>query len=168
MALIWRSTTSRILLNGQSGMSPMLFILAMNPLQKLLDMVIMEGLLHPIGTLLVKLRTSMYVDDAALFLRPIAIDIANLKHLLLHFGMATRLCTNIQKTEIILIRCEALYIQGMLGQFQARLTDLPCKYLGLPLCLGRTRWEDEQLLVDKVAAKLSSWKGRLLKAVPLW
>jgi hypothetical protein len=143
----------------------MLFILAMDPLQKLLNMATMEGLLPPIEADPVKLRTSLYADDAALFLRPIADDVSNLKHILLHFGMATGLCTNIQKTEMILIQCEALDVKGMLGQFQARITDLPCKYLGLSLFLGRTKQEDEQILVDKVTAKLPSWKGRLLNKV---
>jgi hypothetical protein len=79
-----------------------------------------------------KLRTSLYTDDVTLFLRPIAKDVANLKHILLHFGMAMGLYTIIQTTEIISIKCEALDVQGILGQFQERLTDLPCKYLGLP------------------------------------
>jgi hypothetical protein len=39
---------------------------------------------------------------------------------------------------------------------------MPCKYLGLPLRIGRLRRDDEQVLMEKVVGKLPAWKGRLL------
>lgn len=83
MSLIWASTTSRILLNGEPGrpiqhrrglrqgdpLSPMRFILAMDPLQQLLAQATGEGLLHHIGSGPVKMHTSLYADDAVLFIR---------------------------------------------------------------------------------------------------
>jgi hypothetical protein len=164
------------LLNGEAGqpvkhgrglrqgdpLSSMLFILAIDPLQRLLDMATQNGLLHPIGADLVKMRTSLYVDDDALFLRPIASDVANLQHLLHSFGKAIGLCTNILKSEFVRITCEDIDIPTILGDFQARITAMPCKYLGLPLRIGRIRKEDEQILIDKVAGKLPGWKGRML------
>jgi hypothetical protein len=81
--------------------SLMLFILAMYPLQRLLDMATQEGLLHPIGADPVKLRTNLYADDVVLFIRPIPADVAKLQQLLQHFGTAIGLCTNIHKSEII-------------------------------------------------------------------
>jgi hypothetical protein len=39
---------------------------------------------------------------------------------------------------------------------------LLCKYLGLPLSITRLRKTDLQLILDKLAAKLSHWKSRLL------
>jgi hypothetical protein len=50
--------------------------------------------------------------------------------------------------------CDGLDLPEILGPFQARLTDLPCHYLGLPLRLGRLRKDDEQVLIDRVATKL--------------
>jgi hypothetical protein len=99
----------------------MLFILAMDPLQKILDMATQQGLLSPIGDDAIKMRTSLYTDDAMLFLRPIAEDVSNLQHLLQHFGMATDLCTNIQKSHIFPIRCDAIDIPTIVGQFQVQL-----------------------------------------------
>jgi hypothetical protein len=176
MALIWSTTTSRILLNGAPGrpikharglhqgdpLSPILFILAIDPLQRMLDMATQQGLLTPIGADPIKFRTSLYANDAMLFLRPIASDVSNLQRLLHQFGVATRLCTNIQKSEIFPIRCEGIDIPAVLGQFQVQLGSLPCKYLGLPLRIGRVKREDEQVLIDKVAGKLPKWKGKLL------
>jgi hypothetical protein len=92
MALIWSQTTFRILLNGEPGkpikhvrrlqqgdpLSPMLFILAMHPLQSLLEKATQDGLLTPIGGNPVKMRISLYADDAILFLHPTAPDVEHL------------------------------------------------------------------------------------------
>jgi hypothetical protein len=53
----------------------------------------------------------------------------------------------------------------MLGDFQVRQGEFPCKYLGLPLKVGRLSRNDEQVLVDKVAVRLPGWKGKLLNKV---
>jgi hypothetical protein len=53
------------------------------------------------------------------------------------FGKATGLCTNIAKSKEFLIRCEAVDITGIMGQFEAKVSVLPCKYLGLTLKIGR-------------------------------
>jgi hypothetical protein len=117
----------------------MLFIFAMDHLQKLLDMATQQGLLSPTGADPIKLRTNLYADDAVLFLRHIAAEVVNLHHLLNLFGMATGLCTNIEKSEVYRIRCDRLDITHVLGNFQVRQRKLPCKYLGLPLHIGKTR-----------------------------
>jgi hypothetical protein len=108
------------------------------------------------------MRTSLHADDVALFVWPIVTDVEHLQQLLKCFGQATRLCPNFLKSEVLPIRCENLDMVATLVQFQAKVTELPCRYLGLPLRLGRLKKEDEQLLIDKVAGKLPNWKGRLL------
>jgi hypothetical protein len=75
------SSSSRILLNGATGkplkherslrqrdpISPMLFILAMDPLQRLLHVATEKGVLHPISPRARGIKTSLYADDAAIF-----------------------------------------------------------------------------------------------------
>jgi hypothetical protein len=52
----------------------------MDPLQRLLDMETQEGHLTLIGSDPIKMRVSLYADDAMLFIRPIAADVPMHKH----------------------------------------------------------------------------------------
>jgi hypothetical protein len=42
--------------------------------------------------------------------------------------------------------------------------DFPTRYLGAPLSLSRVSRDEEQQLVDSVAARILTWKGGLLTA----
>jgi hypothetical protein len=49
----------------------MFFILAMEPLQKLLNLATAQGALTPIQHRAASLRISLFADDAAIFVNPI-------------------------------------------------------------------------------------------------
>jgi hypothetical protein len=80
IALLLSTASTRILLNGQPGapihhlgglrqgdpLSPMLFILAMDVLNRLFTKAGEEGLLQPLGHRAIKFRCSMYADDVML------------------------------------------------------------------------------------------------------
>ena len=70
--------------------------------------------------------------------------------------------TNILKSEMYFIQCESIIQADISDAFRGKVGEFPCKYLGLPLHLGKTRREDEQILIDKICARLPGWKGRLL------
>ena len=78
-------------------LSPLLFILAMDPLHRLLSKAIDLGLLSKVCGRLLRLRVSMYADDAAVFIKPTKKDMDNLTEILKEFGNATGLHTNINK-----------------------------------------------------------------------
>jgi mannosylglycoprotein endo-beta-mannosidase len=176
ISILWGCTTSRILLNGIPGqpirhrrglrqgdpLSPMLFILAMDPLQRMFDKATQHGLLNPIGAASIKFRTSLYADDAALFVRPTVTDVNNVKELLNAFGDATGLKTNLQKSQMFPIRCTVEEVEPLIDTLQAAQGLFPCTYLGLPLHIGKIRRADEQVLIDKIGARLPGWKGRSL------
>jgi retron-type reverse transcriptase len=122
------TASSRILLNGVPGMpifhgkglrqgdplSPLLFVLAIDPLQKILELATHHNLLHKIrgrGTII---RTSLYADDAAVFMHPKKEDIKNLSAILDYFGEATGLHTNFQKSSVIPIHCRGIDLDDVL------------------------------------------------------
>ena len=174
IAAILSTSSSQILLNGIPGqpinhgkglrqgdpLSPLLFILAIDPLQRLLNLATEAGILSKLGRNKMKLRTSMYADDATIFLRPIKEEVTALKHLLQLFGEVTGLRTNIHKSSVVPIRCENLDLDDILCDFPAQRTSFPIKYLGLPLAIRRLRQVDFQPLLDKAAARLTGWRGR--------
>ena len=102
------TTSSSVLLNGVRGkwfrhktglrqgdpLSPMLFILAMEPLQLMLKKATDEGLLTPICNRHAKLRISLFADDAAIFVNPTTEEVQVVDNILKAFGSATGLITN--------------------------------------------------------------------------
>ena len=80
-----RTSTSRVLLNGVPGnpiqhgqglrqgdpLSPLLFVLAIDPLQQILDVATENGDLHRLRGRGARLHTSLYADDIAILLAPI-------------------------------------------------------------------------------------------------
>lgn len=114
-------------------LSPLLFILAIDPLQRLLSTTTDQGLLSKLNGRVARLRVSMYADDAIIFLKPTKRDVANLKDLLARFGQVTGLSTNIQKTSITPITCDGMDLDDILSDFPATRLSFPIKYLGLPL-----------------------------------
>lgn len=60
------------------------------------------------------MRTSLYVDDAAVFMAPIKGDIKNLLAILVGFGEVSGLCTNFHKISIVPIQCNHLNLGHIL------------------------------------------------------
>jgi len=100
-ALLFTAST-RFLLNGipnapikhgrglRQGdpLSPLLFVIAMDPLQKLLDLATEKGHLSRLRGRTTQIRASMYADDTAIFVKPTREDILAMAELLTLFGEA--------------------------------------------------------------------------------
>ena len=65
-------------------------------------------------------------------------DLDNLQQILHTFGEVTGLRTNVAKSEIYGINCEVEGTQ-LADSFTGKIGQFPCKYLGLPLHIGRAR-----------------------------
>ena len=86
-------------------LSPLLFILAIDPLQKIIELVAQRNLIHQVLPKAAKLRCSLYADDAALFANPDPKELSHIGQLLQVFARCSGLKVNMNKTEIFSIRC---------------------------------------------------------------
>jgi hypothetical protein len=107
------SSSTQVLLNGIPGesilhrrglrqggpLSPMLFILVMDVLNRMFTRASKVGLLQPLSNRPIQHRISLYADDVALFLQPITTDINLCLQLLDLFGEASGLRTHVQKKQ---------------------------------------------------------------------
>nr|XP_051196924.1 uncharacterized protein LOC127310280 [Lolium perenne] len=97
------------------------------------------GLLSPVAG---SISCSLYADDVS--------------------GEVSGLVVNLTKSQAIPIRCDDINITTILQPVGLQVSTLPCTYLGMPLSLRRLRKIDIQPLIDKIAARLGHWKGRLM------
>jgi hypothetical protein len=106
------------------------------------------------------LRTSLYADDAAIFVAPIKHDIQNLAVILQCFGNITGLYTNFTKSSVVPIRCQNIDLDDVLEGISATRASFSLRYLGLPLSVWCLRRRDYQHLEDKCAARIPTWNGK--------
>jgi hypothetical protein len=176
ISIILSSSSSKVLLNGIEGepilhrrglrqgdpLSPLLFILAMEPLQRIIALATERGMLSPLKGRVATLRSSLYADDATIFLNPLAADVRLLKAILERFGLASGLRVNFRKSAAYPIRCGGFDVAAVLAPLGVPIAALPCKYLGLPLGTRQLRRVDWQALIDKIASRLATWKGKMM------
>ena len=174
VAALLSTASSRVLLNGVAGdpikhgrglrqgdpLSPLLFVLAIDPLHHILRKATSQGHLHEIRGRAPTIRTSLFADDAAIFVAPKKEDIDFLVSTLQRFGTVTGLVTNCNKSQVAPIRCEGIDLDAILHSFPATRTSFPMKYLGLPLSVTRLKRIHFQSLEDRVAARLRPWVGK--------
>jgi hypothetical protein len=114
-------------------------VLAIDPLQQILELATHYELLHKIRGRRAVMRTSLYADDAAIFMAPIKEDICNLSSTLALFGEATGLVTNFQKSMVVPIRCQDIDLDEVLHGLPVIRGSFPVKYLGLPLSIWQLK-----------------------------
>ena len=153
LSLLFKSSHSSVMLNGRPGnrisharglrqgdpLSPYLFIIAIDTLQRILDTATEDGVLSPLRGRYANLRLSLYADDAVIFLNPVAEEVTALFGILEHFGNATGLRLNMAKCIVAPIRCTGLDLNATLRSFHGQWVSFPIKYLGLPLSMGRLK-----------------------------
>jgi hypothetical protein len=98
-----------------------------------------DGMLQPLVRRVLPHQNSLYADDVVLFICPEEVDIAITMDILHLFGDASGFKTNLQKGNILPIRCEEQDLQIVQQQLPCALSDFPCKYLGLPLALKKLK-----------------------------
>jgi hypothetical protein len=97
----------------------MLFILTIDPLQRILFKATEGWILHPIDPRERGIKISLYTDDAPIFMNPSHSDLVALQSLLDIFGQASGLKTNILKFEIFPIACSGIDLNQIIDEFPA-------------------------------------------------
>jgi hypothetical protein len=100
------------------------------------------------------MRTSLYANDAEIFVAPMKEDIQNLSSILDIFWEATGLVTNFKKSLVVPIRCQNIALDDVLEGLPVIRASFPIKYLGLPLSVWELKRVDFQPLEDKMDGKL--------------
>ncbi|WVZ54042.1 LOW QUALITY PROTEIN: hypothetical protein U9M48_004909, partial [Paspalum notatum var. saurae] len=127
------------------ALPPMLFILAIDPLQKLIEKAAQAEILKPVLPRPATLQCSLYAYDAGIFVSAGTADLQALHGLLQTFTACSGLRFNVEKTELYAIR-ENLFLPRKISRNLRRI--------------------DVQPLTDKIRLRLPGWKGKLLsKAV---
>jgi hypothetical protein len=111
----------------------MLFILAIDPLHRLIELAAHTGLLHPILPRAALLRCSLYADDTAIFANPDRNELHHMSQILNIFGNCSGLKVNLNNTEIFPIRCDETTVTEVLLHFPDKIRKFSGNYLGLPL-----------------------------------
>lgn len=175
VSILPHTATSILLVNGSQTrnfrhrtglrqgdpLSPMLFILALQPLKRLLTITENESTLSPIQGRTAKLRISLYADDAVMFVNTVREEIEVIRTNFDAFGRVSGLKINLDKSAAYPIRCEGLDISSIMERMPCQIKTFPCKYLGLPLSLRKLTRIEIEPLIDRVAAKLLVWKVKV-------
>ena len=174
IAALFLATSTKVLVNSMLSdvihhrkglrqgdpLSPLLFVLVMDCLGRLMDKAQTDGVLAPLGQQQLRHRASIYADDVMIFIKPAEEDIQAVTQILDVFGGATGLHTNLAKSKILPIRCDGLDMNPLQHAMGCQLATFPCTYLGMPLSDKKLKKNDLQIIIDKLAKKAASWKGK--------
>ncbi|WVZ68943.1 LOW QUALITY PROTEIN: hypothetical protein U9M48_017814 [Paspalum notatum var. saurae] len=166
IAALLATSSSGVLLNGKPGkkivhrrglrqgdpLSPMLFILAIDPLQRIIERAVQSGVLSQILPRPVALNCSLY---PGIFAKADASELGALCAILQTFSRRKFIRSIVNPMKL------KLYRFGLLANSTPSLPDtLVCP--PPPPDVRKLRRIDVQPLIDKVRAWLPGWKGKLL------
>lgn len=106
-------------------LSPLLFIITIDPLHRLLQAASNRAMFQHLPGREVKLRVSLYADDAIIFANPIKEKIKALMQIFHSFGDAMDLKINLQKSTATPIRCTDINMEEILQNFGGQQANFP-------------------------------------------
>jgi hypothetical protein len=107
-------------------------------------------------------RLSLYVDDVVMFLQPHRNELLLITEILINFGAAPELVTNIRKSSVTPIRYQEQDLEVVQNTLPCSVINFPCKYLGLPLSVRKLSKTEFLLLIETIVDYLPDWKASLM------
>jgi retron-type reverse transcriptase len=172
MKAIFNSRTSAVLLNGHPGkvfhcrrgvrqgdpLSPLLFVLAADLLQTLINKAKDQSLLNlPLPIEYSKdFPILQYADDTLIVMEGCSRQLFFLKALLNTFASSTGLKVNFQKSMIVPVNVRNEKLNYLAATFGCAIGSLPFTYLGLPLGLTKPKVEEFMPLITRCERRLAS------------
>ena len=138
-------------------LSPLLFVLAANLLQTVVNKMLHDGILTlPIPSHDPFYPVIQYADDTILLVHADETQLLAIKEMLIRFHATTGLKANFNKSSMIPINVSDDVTAHFAGVFDCSIGQMPFTYLGLPLGTTRTKIQDLMPLVDRVERRLSA------------
>jgi hypothetical protein len=148
----WKKNSTLQRCKTGDPLSPMLFLLTIEPLHMLFKKVHQLNLLQKLRPNCDTYRVSLYADAAALFIQPNE-ELQVVDHILHIFAEASGLVTNMSKINFYPIRCEGISLV-FLAQANREVSNFPYTYLGFPLNTRKPTRAELQPLLLKIANRL--------------
>jgi hypothetical protein len=104
---------------------------------------------------------SLYADDAVVFIKPTSEDLVVANCILQIFADTSGLVTNMTMTLFFPIQCQQVDLE-FLNQGSHVISSFSCSYLGFPLHIKKLPKSMFELVIQKIAARISGWKRNLL------
>jgi hypothetical protein len=179
MRMVMTSGTSAILLNGVPGkvfhcrrgvrqgdpLSPLLFVLAADLLQSIINEAMHRGLLSmPLPRCGPDFPIVQYADDTLLIMEACPRQLLTLKALLNSFADSTGLKVNYHKFNIYPINVETGKMENLASTFGCQIGCFPFTYLDLPMGLTKPKVEHFIPLVQRIERRLVSTSNFLTQA----
>lgn len=138
-------------------LSPLLFVLAADFLQSMVNKAKAMGLLQlPIPTTYTEdFPIVQYTDDTLIIMEGDTRQLFFLKSLLNNFYLCTGLKVNFSKSMMVPINLSEERLEVLPRTFGCSKVSLPFTYLGLPLSTARPRAQDFMPLISKFERRLS-------------
>jgi hypothetical protein len=169
--MILSSGTSSVLLNGLPGkkfyckivvrqgdpLSPLLFVLAVDLLQAILNSVMQQDLISaPLpGPACPDFPVIQYADDTLVVMKADGKQLLYLKAILQSFADSIGLTVNYNKSSMMPINMSQERLQHFANTLQCRTGCLPFTYLGLPLGTTKPSLDHFMPIVQRVEKRLS-------------
>ncbi|KAF1894057.1 hypothetical protein Lal_00003974 [Lupinus albus] len=145
-------------------LSPLLFCIAEDVLSRGISQLVSQGNLSPIvGPKGVRTPSHvLYVDDILIFCKGLKSNLVALNSLIKDYAEASGQHVNPAKCKFYIYNGTARRIATLTGILGFSAGSLPFNYLGVPLFRGKPKRLHLQSIVDRILAKLATWKGLVL------